>query len=144
MNNWGNSVFFNLYRFAVWNNSLVNICSEIGGTPRATGLIANKQPLRAGEMSSILKVDTSTALRITFRVENLFYLGLKSGSSKTLGATYVKPWNTMFTLSLRLPWQGESTGVNLVKFVSNCDTSSSEVREGSNGGFNFRLITSDL
>lgn len=83
-------------------------------------------------------------LRTTVPSGIKFYLGLKSGSSKTLGATYVNPWNTMFTLSLRLPWHGESTGVNLVKFVSNCETSSSEVKEGSNGGFNFRLITSDL
>ena len=49
----------------------------------------------------------------------------------------------MFTDSLRLPWQGESTGVSFVKFVSNCETSSSEVSDGSNGGFSLRLMTSD-
>ncbi len=60
-----------------------------------------------------------------------------------LNQSFDLTWKTMFTLSLRLPWQGESTGVSLVKLVSNWDTSSSEVSDGSNGGFNRRLMTSD-
>ena len=52
------------------------------------------------------------------------------------------PWNTILTLSLKLVAQGESTGGWLVNVVSNWDTSSSDVKVGSNGGLSFRLITS--
>jgi len=67
--------------------------------------------------------------------------GLNEDSS-TDGATYVKPWKTMLALSLRVDSSGESMGVCLVNFVSNCETSSSPDRAGLKGGSRRRLSTS--
>lgn len=51
-------------------------------------------------------------------------------------------WNTLFADSLKVHSTGESIGADMVNFWSNCDTSSSLVSFGLNGGSNFRDITS--
>lgn len=51
-------------------------------------------------------------------------------------------WNTLLADSLKVHSTGESIGADVVNFLSNCDTSSSLVSVGLNGGSNFRDITS--
>lgn len=51
-------------------------------------------------------------------------------------------WKTRLALSLSVYSGGESTGAEFVNFLSNCDTSSSLVSLGLNGGSNFRAMTS--
>lgn len=51
-------------------------------------------------------------------------------------------WNTLLADSLRVYSAGESIGADVVNFLSNCETSSSLVNVGLNGGSNLRDITS--